>query len=66
MPPDEQVTRVVKTDAKGVATTTLTDPGWWCLTATRDAGKHKRAGKDYPLRQRCTFWVFVAEKFRGK
>ena len=66
MPPDEQVTRVVKTDATGVATTTLTEPGWWCLTATRDGGKRTREGKEYSVRQRCTFWVFVAEKFRGK
>jgi cobalt/nickel transport protein len=66
MPPDEQITRVVKTDGKGVVTTTLTDPGWWCLTATREAGKRTREGEEYPVRQRCTFWVFVAEKFRGK
>jgi uncharacterized GH25 family protein len=66
MPPDEQITRTAKTDPNGVVTTTLTDPGWWCLTATREGRKRGRGGKAFPVRQRCTFWVFVAGKPRGK
>jgi hypothetical protein len=49
-----------------VVTATLTDPGWWCLTAGREAGTQERVGKTYPLRQRCTFWVFVAERASGQ
>jgi uncharacterized GH25 family protein len=62
LPPDEQMTRTARTDPGGVVTATLTDPGWWCLTASRQAGTRKRGDKDYPVRQRSTFWVFVAEK----
>jgi uncharacterized GH25 family protein len=66
LPPEEHITRTVRTDANGVATTTLTDPGWWCLTAARPAGTRKHNGKDAPLRQRCTFWVFVDERPRPR
>ena len=59
LPDDEQITRKVKTDPNGIATCTLTDPGWWCLTTQRDGGKRERDGKMYPVRQRTTFWVFV-------
>jgi cobalt/nickel transport protein len=62
LPPDEQITRTVKTDPNGVATTTLTEAGWWCLTVARDGGKREREGKRYPLRQRSILWVFVDEK----
>jgi cobalt/nickel transport protein len=62
LPPDEQMTRTAKTDPNGVLTCTLTDPGWWCLTASRDGGKHERAGATYPLRQRTTLWVHVDDK----
>jgi cobalt/nickel transport protein len=62
LPPDEQITRTAKTDRNGVVTCTLTDPGWWCLTAQRDGGKKERDGKSYPVRQRGTFWVFVDDK----
>jgi hypothetical protein len=55
------MTRRVKTDPNGVATCTLTDPGWWCLTAQRDGGDQVHNGKFYTLRQRTTFWVFVDE-----
>jgi cobalt/nickel transport protein len=61
LPPDEHITRTVKTDPNGVVTTTLTEPGWWCLTASRLQGTRMRDGKAYPLRQRCTLWVFVDE-----
>jgi uncharacterized GH25 family protein len=66
LPPDEQMTRAAKTDPNGVVTATLTDAGWWCLTASRDAGTRERGGKTFPLRRRCTFWVHVAEKARPK
>ncbi len=62
LPPDELITRTVRTDPNGVATTTLTEPGWWCLTATRKAGMKEHDGKDYIVRQRSTFWVHVDEK----
>jgi cobalt/nickel transport protein len=62
LPPDEHITRAVKTDPNGVATCTLTEPGWWSLTAHRDGGTREREGKKYPVRQRATLWVFVDEK----
>jgi cobalt/nickel transport protein len=62
LPPDEYRTRVVKTDPNGVLTCTLTDPGWWCITAYRDGGKAKHDGKMYPLQERTTLWVHVDAK----
>jgi cobalt/nickel transport protein len=62
LPPDEQITRTVKPDANGVATTTLTEPGWWCLTAGRDGGQVPREGKKVWKTFRTTLWVFVDEK----
>ena len=66
LPPDEQITRTVKTDRQGVLTCTLTDAGWWCLTAQRDGGKLAHNGKKYPVRQRTTYWVFVDEKITSE
>ena len=62
IPPDEQIMRTAKTDPNGVVTCTLTEAGWWCVTAQRDGGKKERDGKMYPVKQRATFWVFVDEK----
>ena len=62
LPPDEQITRVVRSGPNGVATCTLTDAGWWAITAVRNGGKAVHDGKDVPLRQRSTLWVFVDEK----
>jgi uncharacterized GH25 family protein len=62
--PDEQITRVVKTDPSGVVTCTLPEAGWWGLTATRQAGTRTHEGKDYPVRRRTTLWVYVDEKAR--
>jgi cobalt/nickel transport protein len=62
LPPDEQVTRTAKTDPNGVVTATLTEPGWWCLAAARDAGTREHDGKAFPVRQRSILWVFVDEK----
>lgn len=66
LPPDEQITRAARTDPNGVVTCTLTDPGWWCVTAQRDAGEREHQGKAYPVRQRSTLWVFVADKVAPK
>ena len=62
LPPDEQITRTAKTDPNGVVTCTLTEPGWWCITAQRDGGKKEHNGKAYPVRQRATLWVHVDAK----
>jgi cobalt/nickel transport protein len=62
LPPDEQITRTLKTDPNGVLTGTLTEPGWWSVTARRDGGTREHEGKKYPVRRRATLWVFVDEK----
>jgi cobalt/nickel transport protein len=62
LPPDEHVTRTARTDKNGVVTATLTDAGWWCLTAARAGGTRTHEGKDRPVLQRSTLWVFVDEK----
>jgi cobalt/nickel transport protein len=62
VPPDEDVTRTVKTGPGGVATTTLTEPGWWCLTATLPAEKREFGKKIQDVRERSTLWVFVSDK----
>jgi cobalt/nickel transport protein len=62
LPPDEQITHTARTDPNGVVTATLTEPGWWCLTAQRDGGQKEHNGKSYPVRQRTTLWVFVDDK----
>lgn len=62
LPADEFITRTVRADPNGVATTTLPEPGWWCLTAQRDGGKKERDGKMVPVKQRTTLWVHVDEK----
>ena len=62
LPDDEQITRRVKTDPNGIVTCTLTEAGWWCLSAHCDAGKRERNGKMYPVRQRAIFWVHVDDQ----
>jgi cobalt/nickel transport protein len=61
MPPDEQITRVVKTDPNGIFTCTLPESGWWCMTGRREGGKAFRDGKAFPVIERATLWVYVAE-----
>jgi cobalt/nickel transport protein len=62
LPADEQITRRVKADPNGVLTCTLTDPGWWCITAERAGGQKDKDGKMYPVKERTTFWVHVDQK----
>jgi cobalt/nickel transport protein len=62
LPADEQITRTVKTDPNGVVTCTLTEAGWWCLTAQRKGGKKEHDGKAHDIRVRTTLWVFVDAK----
>ena len=62
LPPDEQMTRAIKSDPNGVLTCTLTESGWWCITAQRDQGIRERDGKNYPVIQRTTFWMYVDPK----
>ena len=62
LPADEFMNRTARTDPNGLVTTTLTEPGWWAVTATRAAGRHDHRGKAYPVRQRTTFWVAVEER----
>jgi cobalt/nickel transport protein len=59
LPDDEHITRLVKTGPEGVATGTLTDPGWWCLTARRINGERAHDGKMHPVLERTTLWVHV-------
>ena len=66
LPPDEHITRTVKTDPNGVVTTTLTEPGWWALTVGQSIGRRMRDGKSYPERRRSTLWVFVDKAIREK
>ena len=62
LPADEQITRRVKADPNGVLTCTLTDPGWWSITAERPGGMRERDGKSFPVVQRTTLWVYVDPK----
>jgi cobalt/nickel transport protein len=59
LPADELITRTGKTDPNGCLVCTLTEPGWWCLTAQHDGGQREHEGKMYPVRRRATLWVFV-------
>jgi cobalt/nickel transport protein len=62
LPADEQITRTAKTDPNGIVTCTLPESGWWCITAQRAHGQREHAGKNYPVRQRSTLWVYVDEQ----
>ena len=66
LPPDEHITRTAKTDPNGVATCTLPEAGWWCITAQRNGGERERNGKKFPVKQRVTFWVSVDKKVTTK
>jgi uncharacterized GH25 family protein len=62
LPPDEHITRTVKTDPNGVVTCTLPEPGWWAITGQTDGGTLEHKGKQHPRRLRTTLWVHVDEK----
>lgn len=62
LPAEEFRTRVVRPSRSGVATCSLTEPGWWAVTVVHHyEGKQDRDGKPYPLQPRTTFCVFVDE-----
>ncbi len=48
LPADEQMTRRMKADPNGVLTCTLTDPGWWCVTAERLAACANTTARTIP------------------
>lgn len=50
LPPDEQITRTGRTTRDGSAVVTLTEPGWWGVTAVRERDQ---------VQHRCTLWVFA-------
>ena len=62
LPPDEHITHTAQTDPNGCFIATLTEPGWWCLTAQQSNGQREHDGKLYPLRQRATLWVYVDQE----
>jgi cobalt/nickel transport protein len=62
LPSDEQVTRTARPDRSGAVTATLTEAGWWCLTAVRRGEPRAHEGKERPVQERTTLWVFVDEK----
>jgi cobalt/nickel transport protein len=66
LPADEQITRTVKSDPQGIATCTLPEPGWWCLAAQGPDAKKLRNGKEYCVRQRAIYWVYVDEKIASR
>jgi cobalt/nickel transport protein len=66
LPPDEQITRTAKPDPNGTVTATLTEAGWWCVTAGSDTGQISRDGKRVGKTLRTTLWVFVDEKASKK
>jgi uncharacterized GH25 family protein len=50
LPPDLQMTRAARTSQAGDAVMTLSDSGWWCMTATRERDN---------VHHRCTLWVYA-------
>jgi cobalt/nickel transport protein len=62
LPVDEQITYAAKTDPNGIVTCSLPEPGWWCITAQRNGGVRKHEGKEYPVRERATLWIYVDGK----
>jgi cobalt/nickel transport protein len=53
VPADEFVTLTHRTSRTGTAVVTLSDPGWWGVTAVRAEEKAEH---------RCTLWVHVGEQ----
>jgi uncharacterized GH25 family protein len=61
VPPDELITFHTRTDADGVLTCSLPEPGWWGITVHRAARTRKVADKTVPLKQRLTLWLHISE-----
>lgn len=55
LPADEFVTRTGRTSRTGTAVATLSEAGWWAITAVKDGEK---------AQNRVTLWVHVDEKAR--
>ena len=53
LPEDEQITGTARTARSGDAVVTLSETGWWGITALREREK---------IQHRCTLWVYVDEK----
>jgi hypothetical protein len=75
LPPEEHVTRTARTDPNGIVTGTLTEPGWWALTARRHSSNDARLddspvveldGKRRALHRRAVLWVHVDERQAAK
>jgi hypothetical protein len=66
LPPDELITRTCKTDPNGVLTCTLSEAGWWGITAQRSGQMRLHEGKRYPVRERATLWVYVDKALVGE
>jgi uncharacterized GH25 family protein len=67
LPPDEHVTRTVKTDPAGVVTTSLPEAGWWALTVARPGRQVlKKGDKEFKAKQRSTLWVHVDPRPESK
>jgi cobalt/nickel transport protein len=62
LPPDEQITRQMKTDPNGILTCSLPDAGWWVITVTIDGGKQEKDGKEFRIKRRSTLLVHVDPK----
>lgn len=52
----------MKTDVNGTFTTTLPEPGWWCLAVHSKEMTLVGEGKEKPLKKRLILWVYVDDK----
>jgi cobalt/nickel transport protein len=64
LPPDEMITRQVKTDPNGSFVCTLDEPGWWVISVSHVLpGARERKGKKLSLMLRGSLWLHVEERF---
>lgn len=59
-PPDEVLTRTVRTDSAGMASITLHSPGWWVLFAAQQTGERQQEGKSGPTVRQDAVWIYVS------
>ncbi len=59
MPPDAIVTRAARTDAQGIATLTLGQPGWWVIMTVVEKGEKEAEGKKGLIKYEDALWVYV-------